>query len=194
MIDPAHGGDDHGAALGGKVMEKDITLALARELRKELQTRGIAAHLVRDSDVNLGLEKRAEIANQTHAGLYVALHAGTPGTGVRVYFSSLTSTGIAAGKFLPWDNAQAPAVGRSRALVGVVAPALSRKGLGVTVLASPLRPLNNVVAPAIAVELTPAAIARKPGTSSKFQNTASAIAEGIAQARVQPGWRLGARP
>src|SRR5262245_12095453 len=39
MIDPSHGGNDKGASFGGKLVEKDITLRLARELRKELEER-----------------------------------------------------------------------------------------------------------------------------------------------------------
>src|SRR6478735_6429157 len=79
MIDPSHGGNDKGATFGGKLMEKEITLRLAREVRKELEERGIAARLLRESDIDLSLERRAEIANEQHAGLYVALHAGRPG-------------------------------------------------------------------------------------------------------------------
>jgi len=187
MIDPAHGGDDKGATLGGKLVEKDFTLAFARELKKELLARGIAARLLRESDVNLGLERRAEIANENHAGLYVALHAGGPGTGIRVYSSALPPAAAPAGRFLPWENAQAPAMERSRALVRVVTPALRKRGLQVAALASPLRPLNNVTAPAIAVELTPAVV-QQPQAISKLRSTvASAIAEGIAQAHGQGG-------
>jgi N-acetylmuramoyl-L-alanine amidase len=206
MIDPAHGGDDKGAALGGKLLEKDFTLALARELQKELRARGIPARLLRESDVSLALERRAEIANENHAGLYVALHAGAPGTGVRVYSVALPPAALPPGRFLPWDSAQAPSVERSRALVRAVAPALRKKGLQVTILASPLRPLNNVTAPAIAVELTPAAISQQAQANTKLRSAvASAIAEGIAQAHGQPGvpgapgvgatgWKAGARP
>jgi N-acetylmuramoyl-L-alanine amidase len=192
MIDPAHGGDDKGAALGGKLVEKDFTLALARQLKKELLARGIEARLVRETDVNLGLERRAEIANENHAGLYVALHVGAPGTGIRVYSSALPPAGVSSGRFLPWENAQAPAVERSRALARIVAPALRKRGLQVAVLASPLRPLNNVTAPAIAVELTPAPFVQESQASSKLRNTvASAIAEGIAQSRGLPGVPFG---
>ncbi len=55
MIDPSHGGNDKGANFSGKLMEKDITLRLARELRKELEERGIAARLLRESDIDLSL-------------------------------------------------------------------------------------------------------------------------------------------
>jgi N-acetylmuramoyl-L-alanine amidase len=191
MIDPAHGGEDKGAILGGKLLEKNFTLALARDLKKELQARGIPARLLRDSDVNLGLEQRAEITNENHAALYIALHAGAPGTGVRVYSSALPPVAAPVGRFLPWESAQAASVERSRLLVRSIAPALRKKGLKVAVLVSPLRPLNNVAAPAIAVELAAATGAQPPLESSKLRSAlASAIAEGIAQARGQQGGRL----
>ncbi len=53
MIDPSHGGYDKGANFGGKLVEKDITLKLARELRKELEERGIPSRMLRDSDVDV---------------------------------------------------------------------------------------------------------------------------------------------
>src|SRR4029077_19316057 len=58
MIDPSHGGVDKGANFGGKLLEKDITLRLARELRKELEDRGIPSRMLRDSDVDIALERR----------------------------------------------------------------------------------------------------------------------------------------
>ena len=47
MIDPSHGGNDKGASFGGKLVEKDITLRLARELRKELEEHEFNADRVR---------------------------------------------------------------------------------------------------------------------------------------------------
>src|SRR5215471_19845796 len=103
MIDPSHGGEDKGAALGGKILEKDLTLALARELRRELEGRGIPARLLRESDATLSLERRAEIANEEHASMYIALHAGPPGNGVRVYMPLLPSAPAPSGPFLRWE-------------------------------------------------------------------------------------------
>jgi N-acetylmuramoyl-L-alanine amidase len=68
---------------------------------------------------------------------------------------------------------------------------LQKKNLEVASLRVPLRPLNNIVAPAIAVELTPERGELRSLESSKRQNSvASAIAAGIAQMRGQ----MGARP
>ena len=191
MIDPAHGGNDKGASFGGKLVEKDVTLRLARELRKELDERGIATRLLRESDIDLSLERRAEITNEQHAGLYVALHAGRPGRGVRVYASFLTdSQPPLAGRFMPWESAQAGALGRSQIAARAVSEELRKKGLTVANLAMPVRPLNNLAAPAIAVELTPETDDPQSLENQKRQNTvAAAVAAAIAQVRGQLGGR-----
>src|SRR6266849_3403035 len=142
MIDAGHGGDDHGAIFGGKLQEKDVTLSLARQLRWELESRGIAARLLRESDTNVSLEHRADTANAQHTSVYIALHAGEPGSGVRVYASLLPSAQI-AGRFVPWEAAQANSLERSKAIADAVAHELQKTNLPVARLNSPLRPLNN---------------------------------------------------
>ena len=191
MIDPSHGGYDKGAIFGGKLVEKDITLRLAREVRKELEERGIAARLLRESDIDLGLDRRAEITNEQRAGLYVALHAGRPGKGVRVYAPVLTGAQQPlAGRFLPWESAQSGSLSRSQNLAHVISEELKKKGLTVATLGVPLRPLNNITAPAIAVELAPEQDDLQFLENQKRQNSvATAIALGIVQARSQIGAR-----
>jgi N-acetylmuramoyl-L-alanine amidase len=191
MIDPSHGGSDKGASFGSKLLEKDITLRLARELHKELEERGIASRLLRDGDIEIGLERRAEITNEQHAGIYVALHAGFPGHGVRVYSPLLNDPQQIAGRFLPWESAQSAALARSQAVAQAVTAEMRKKGLSVASMGVPLRPLNNMVGPAIAVELAPEGDGLQSLENQKRQNAvASAIASGIAQARIQ----MGARP
>jgi N-acetylmuramoyl-L-alanine amidase len=190
MIDPSHGGNDKGATFGGKLVEKDITLRLAREVRKELEERGIAVRLLRESDVDLSLDHRAEITNEQRAGLYVALHAGGPGKGIRVYAPLLTDVQPQAGRLLPWESAQQGALSRSQNLARVVSEELKKKGLTVVSLAVALRPLNNIIAPAIAVELAPDENDLLSLENPKRQaNVAAAIALGILQVRSQMGAR-----
>jgi N-acetylmuramoyl-L-alanine amidase len=190
MIDPSHGGNDKGASFGGRLVEKDITLRLGRELRKELEERGIAARLLRESDIDLSLDRRAEISNEQHAGIYVALHAGRPGRGVRVYAPILTDPQPPlAGRFLPWESAQSVALSRSQIAARAVAEELRRKGLTVATLGMPVRPLNNIAAPAIAVELAPDDDPQSMESQKRQNNVATAIALGIAQIRGQMGVR-----
>src|SRR5262249_21393207 len=81
ILDPAHGGDERGAALTDKLAEKDVTLAFARRIRFELQIRGIPTLMSRDSDLKLSTDQRATIANSVKTILFVTLHAGTLGRG-----------------------------------------------------------------------------------------------------------------
>lgn len=186
MIDPSHGGDDNGAMLaGGRVAEKEVSLSLARELKRQLEERGIAARLLRDSDINLSLERRAAITNEESAAIYIALHAGQPGKGVRVY-EPVPAQQPAAGRFLPWEGAQAGSLERSHAVARVVANELRKIGLPVASLAAPVRPLNNLITPAIAVEWAPGEEELRPPQLQRLENAlASAIASGIIQARSQ---------
>jgi N-acetylmuramoyl-L-alanine amidase len=191
MIDPSHGGNDKGANFSGKLMEKDITLHLARELRKELEERGIAARLLRESDIDLSLDRRAEITNEQRAGIYVALHAGRPGKGIRVYTPVLTDAQQApTGRFLPWESAQSGALARSQNVAHAVSEELKKKGMAVASMGVALRPLNNIATPAIAVELIADADDQQSLESQKRQNNvATAIALGIVQVRSQMGAR-----
>src|SRR5215469_7736963 len=77
MIDPAHGGSDAGAALNPAMPEKDVTLAFARRLRMELNSRQIQAGLVRDGDNTLSVDQRAGMVNSTQPALYISLHAAS---------------------------------------------------------------------------------------------------------------------
>jgi len=186
MIDPSHGGYDKGADFGGKLLEKDIALKLARELRKELEDRGIASRLLRDSDVDLTLDRRAEITNEQRPAIYVALHAGRPGRGVRVYAPLIADAQQPAGRFLPWESAQAPALDRSRSAAQAIAAELRKKNLTVSVLGVPMRPLNSIVTPAVAVELAPDGPELESLDNPKRNSgVAAAIATAILQLRGQ---------
>ncbi|MGE5324181.1 MAG: N-acetylmuramoyl-L-alanine amidase [Actinomycetota bacterium] len=188
VVDPSHGGADKGAVFAPRIFEKDITLSLARMLRKELETRGVAVRMLRDSDVKMDLDHRAELCNHQQPALYVALHAGEPGRGVRVYSSFLAVTETAVGRFLPWDSAQAKSLQRSQAVARAVTRELQKRDLKAVQLQAFLRPLNNVVAPAIAVEIAVDRTDVRSVENPKLQGTvASAIASAIEQVRDRPG-------
>ena len=190
LIDPGHGGDDKGAVLAPRLFEKDLTLSLARVLRKELEERGIAARLLRDSDTTIGLERRAELSNQQHESLYIALHAAEPGRGVHVYTALLPAPQPAVGNFLPWGTAQAAALPRSNAMAGAVTSELQKRDVRTLNLQAFLRPLNNVVAPAIAVEVAADRADPRSFLNPKLQSTvAAAVATGVEQNRNHFGAR-----
>lgn len=75
-IDAGHGGQDPGAVGPTGKREKDVTLAMARELARQINaTPGLKAFLVRDSDVFIPLPSRAQRARAAKADIFVSLHA-----------------------------------------------------------------------------------------------------------------------
>ncbi|MBP6381395.1 MAG: N-acetylmuramoyl-L-alanine amidase, partial [Pseudomonadales bacterium] len=75
-IDAGHGGQDPGAIGPGRVREKDVVLAIARELEKKVNaTPGYRATLVRKGDYFIPLFKRRDIARGSGADLFVSIHA-----------------------------------------------------------------------------------------------------------------------
>ncbi len=85
-IDAGHGGEDPGA-LGRRyrTREKDVTLAVARELARLInQTSGMKAVLIRDGDYYVGLRSRFQKARKHRADVFVSIHAdAVPGRQAR---------------------------------------------------------------------------------------------------------------
>ncbi|HEY0178843.1 MAG TPA: N-acetylmuramoyl-L-alanine amidase [Dokdonella sp.] len=75
-VDAGHGGDDPGATGASGTHEKDITLAVARQLKKQIDhTPGMTAVLTRDGDYFIPLEQRYRKARAAKADLFVSIHA-----------------------------------------------------------------------------------------------------------------------
>jgi len=155
VVDAAHGGNERGAALTDQIAEKDVTLAFARRLRMELEARGLATLLVRDGDTAMTLDQRANLTNSTHPGIYICVHATSQGTGVHLYTAMVPAVGQARGPFLDWDTAQSTFLTNSQSAESVLAAEFSRRQIAVKAMAAPLRPLNNIIAPAVAIEVAP---------------------------------------
>ena len=186
IVDASHGGEERGADLGKGIAEKDVTLAFARRIRAELQNRGITTVMVRDADTALALQQRAEMANAAHAAIFLTIHAGTMGSGVRVYSSMLPPSAEASAVFLPWETAQARYVDSSHALADGITLQLGRRRVPAESLEAPVRPLNNIAAVAIAIEVNAPATNPRAFHSPNFQLTvASAVAEAVLAARTR---------
>ncbi|NIO40132.1 MAG: AMIN domain-containing protein, partial [Burkholderiales bacterium] len=75
-IDAGHGGEDPGATGRRGTKEKDVTLAIARNLKamvdREPNMRGV---MIRDGDYFVPLGKRVEKARKVRADLFVSIHA-----------------------------------------------------------------------------------------------------------------------
>jgi N-acetylmuramoyl-L-alanine amidase len=191
VVDASHGGDDHGETLGPTLFEKDVTVALARSLRQELESRGITTVVLRDNDANLSLDQRAASANSDHAAIYIALHAASSGHGVRVYTAMLPFGEDDRGPFRSWTTAQHAWLPLSQTAANAVAAELQKRQIPVRTLTAPLRPLNNVTGAAIAVEVAPQGSDISQLTAPDYQQLiTSAVATAVAAARDQ----LGAAP
>jgi len=89
VVDAGHGGSDPGAIGWGRLREKDVTLRLARALRRELRARGFDVVMTRDGDRTLSLLERTALAEGAGGDLFVSLHANSArnraAEGIEVY-------------------------------------------------------------------------------------------------------------
>jgi N-acetylmuramoyl-L-alanine amidase len=115
VLDPGHGGEKDGALSVEGRREKDITLQIARLLRKRLEKQGARVVLTRSEDVTVDLPRRAAIANAEEADLFVSLHLnsmpGGPGSsarGIETYFLSADATDASASAVAARENADRP--------------------------------------------------------------------------------------
>ncbi|GMA97338.1 N-acetylmuramoyl-L-alanine amidase [Pelosinus sp. IPA-1] len=104
VVDPGHGGSDTGAIGPNHVAEKNVTLAIARDLGKLLSDGGAKVILTRTSDKDVAnegtsdideLQARVAIANQASADLFVSIHADAsdePVSGTATYFYGNSDT------------------------------------------------------------------------------------------------------
>jgi N-acetylmuramoyl-L-alanine amidase len=78
VVDAGHGGPDNGMhgpiGRGPKVIEKDVTLAVANQLAAALRARGYDVLMTRTTDTLIALSDRGRIANAAHADLFISVH------------------------------------------------------------------------------------------------------------------------
>ena len=101
VVDAGHGGKDPGAIGPRGTKEKDVTLALARELAKRLKKEfGCQVVLTRDKDVYLALEERTALANRIGADLFISIHANASKNrsvrGIETYYLNFSKNDKAA--------------------------------------------------------------------------------------------------
>jgi N-acetylmuramoyl-L-alanine amidase len=76
MIDPGHGGLDPGAVGRSRTVEKNIVLAVAKQLKATLLAKGrYDVTLTRESDVFIPLVKRVQMSVEADADIFISLHA-----------------------------------------------------------------------------------------------------------------------
>jgi N-acetylmuramoyl-L-alanine amidase len=213
IIDPGHGGDEQGARGPGGVLEKDVTLAVARRLKASLEARlGVRALLTRDSDRTISLDERAALANNNKADLFISLHANASlrsgAAGAEVFYLSLDEYGLEAtraarpeGELLPvfgggsrdiqlilWEMAQARYIEQSAAFARLVEAELRARVPMSTraIQQAPFRVLVGANMPAVLVELgfiTNAEQEKALSSDSFQQRLVQALVNGIVRYR-----------
>lgn len=132
VVDPGHGGEKDGAIGPGGTKEKDVALAIARELADLLEARGHEVILTRDRDVSLGLTPRIELANQREADLFVSIHANSAPSarsrvqGVETYFLSAEASDAQALALAEQENADEEEAERPSDPLGFILADLAR--------------------------------------------------------------------
>ena len=103
VIDPGHGGHDTGAlSVSEGKREKDVVLAIARAIARELEASGkVRVLLTRGDDRFIPLPQRVAIARAAKASLFISIHAdsapGTPAHGASIYtLSDVASDQVSA--------------------------------------------------------------------------------------------------
>ena len=118
-IDPGHGGQDPGAIGPTGKREKDVTLAVARELARQVNaTPGLKAFLTRESDVFIPLPMRAQKARANKADIFISIHADAAenrsATGSSVYVLSTKGASSQRARWLADKENAADLVGGVR--------------------------------------------------------------------------------
>ncbi|MDZ7782987.1 MAG: N-acetylmuramoyl-L-alanine amidase [Halioglobus sp.] len=118
-IDAGHGGEDPGAIGPRRLREKDVVLAIARELHDLLQRDpGFHPALVRTGDYYVSLRGRRDLARQHQADLFVSIHADafkhSAASGASVYALSTSGATSTAARYLAQRENAADLVGGVR--------------------------------------------------------------------------------
>ncbi len=109
VLDPGHGGVDPGAIGATGTYEKDVTLAIAREVRRQLEATGrYRVLMTRDEDIFVQLRERVARARAVNADLFLSIHADSIGSsdtrGASVYTLSETASDAEAAALAAREN------------------------------------------------------------------------------------------
>src|SRR5216117_4073465 len=194
VLDPGHGGQDSGAMCGG-VLEKDLTLDVARRIDRLLNSEGIATLMTRVGDTYVSLGDRAAFANRARKSIFVSIHFNEDNkpvsSGVETYYAAHQ---ITAGSFLAswlpflWRALSESPNSESQDLAGSIQEALVARTRALDRGTKPkqLFVIANVTCPASLVEggfLTNKEDISKLASEEYREAMAAAIADGILRYR-----------
>jgi N-acetylmuramoyl-L-alanine amidase len=97
VLDPGHGGNDHGTTGPTGLTEKELVLDITLRLGSLIEQRlGSQVVYTRSTDVFVPLEERSAIANSNHADLFLSIHANASPlrgiSGAEVYYLNFTNS------------------------------------------------------------------------------------------------------
>lgn len=189
VIDPAHGGEDSGVIGVSKVAEKDLTLAIALALKKELDKEGnMEVVLTRNSDKAPSLDDRKKNIAKINPAMVLSLHVnagfGKNSSGFELYYPGFKGLELSP-KGAKANNATAgqylnDTVKLARLVQKNLDGLFPRKGRGLREAVVPLA--EGLVVPVLTVELgfTTNPDEKKKLTSDKTQTEiAKALAKSI---------------
>src|SRR5947208_7967834 len=194
VLDPGHGGQDSGAMCNG-VLEKDLTLDVARRVDRLLEAEGIATLMTRMGDTYVSLADRAAFANRVRNCIFVSIHFNEDNkpvsSGVETYYAAHQITaGSLLASWLPflWRPLSDSPNLESRSLAGFVQEALvaRTRALDRGTQAKQFFVIANVTSPAVLIEggfLTNKEDISKLASEDYRDQLAAAVADGILRYR-----------
>src|SRR5690242_4201556 len=160
VLDPGHGGRDSGAMCGG-ILEKDLTLDVARRIDRLLTSEGMATLMTRAGDTYVSLADRAAFANRVRSCIFVSIHFNEDNqpvaTGVETYYAAHQITaGSLLASWLPflWRPLSDSPNPESQNLAGLVQESLVARTRAVNrgTQAKQFFVIANVTSPAVLIE------------------------------------------
>lgn len=161
-VDAGHGGRDAGARGASGSLEKNVCMALARELT-HLMEPAYRIVLTRSDDYDVTLRERSATANHQRADLFVSIHTGASylrsTNGINIYYYQSPGETAPApkspGSTVAWKRIQMAHLNASRELAGAMKTALTPLPgqPPVRVMQAPLMVLQGADMPAVAIEV-----------------------------------------
>ena len=160
VLDPGHGGQDSGAICGG-VMEKDLTLDVARRVDRLLDSQGIATLMTRLGDSYISLADRAAFGNRTNDSIFISIHFNEGNkpvaSGVETYYAvHQIASGSSLASWLPFFSRASSSSPKpeSQSLAGFIQEALVARTRSVDrgTQAKQFFVIANVTSPAVLIE------------------------------------------
>ena len=199
VLDPGHGGDDHGVQGPEGTLEKEIALSLTQLMASQLKKK-YQVTITRSGDYWIDIADRTAVANHLEADLFISIHTGGSflhqAKGINIFYSkqlpglALETGGNSAkqkneGRSLSlWNNIQAGHISSSKALAEIMQNNLNRQldFSNSNIQQADLMVLKGADMPAILIEV---GYLTNPADEKKLQNPevlsdfATAICSGI---------------